>query len=298
MKIAVLAAFHSLDKGWSCPLSLINQLESMGHQVIMFNLYQLNNENVGVSYTDNGLKKFLDQQNDFDLFLHMDYGMFYSPLLKDVKIPSIGEMGDDPQAFSRNLPKANFFDLVFSPDKRCVQQYKNHGIKAVWLTHWADPSIHMPISDIVPDKFVVTTCETGRGNGMINIMRQQLGGDIWLDDRYYYAFEHTKFMHRGHVVFQKSQWGEITRRPFEAAACRKMVMLDELEADTGIKNIFRDGVDAVYYHSWEDAVDKINYYKSRLDEVADIAKSGYERVISGHTVEHRANRILDLVETL
>ena len=152
--------------------------------------------------------------------------------------------------------------------------------------------------DIKPDKIVVTTCEEGRGNGIIRIMRKHLGEEIWLDDRYYYAFDHTKFMHRGHIVFQKSQWGEITRRPFEAAACKKMVMLDELEADTGIKDMFRDGVDAVYYHSWEDAVEKINYYKDRLDEVAKIAKSGYDRVMENHTVEHRANRILELVETL
>lgn len=300
MKIALLAAFHVHDHGWSIPISIQNTIEDMGHQVDRFNLYRLNEDGVGIGYTDEGLRNFLDQQYNYDLLLHCDYGVFISPLFSQIRIKTIMEAGDDIQAFQRNFSKAQYFDYILSPDKRCVELYKQSGLKCLWWTHFADPQIHKSC-DIHQDKLVVTSCEEGRQGGIIRHLRDKLGvvdKNIWLNDRFFYGIDHSKFMCRGSIVFQASQFKEVTRRIFEAAACRRMILTDHLDSSTGIYDIFPDGKAAVYYNGWADAVDKILYYREHPAEVDRIATEGYKIVMEKHTVVHRTKVLLDLIEKI
>jgi len=298
MKIALLAAFHIHDHGWSIPITIQNELEGLGHQVDRFNLYHLDANGAGVGYTDTGLRSFLDQQYNYDLLFHCDYGMFHSPMLSLIQIPSVMEAGDDPQAFQRNFNKAQYFDYILSPDKRCVEAYKEAGLKCLWWTHFADPQIHRSFA-VRKDKLVVTSCEEGRQGGIIKYVRDKLevvDKNIWLNDRFFYGVEHSKFMCRGDIVFQASQYKEVTRRMFEAAACERMILADKIDVDTGIYDIFPEGVAAVYYNSWADAVDKILYYRDHPEEVAKIAAEGYRIVMEGHTIAHRVKTVLSLIE--
>lgn len=299
MKIALLAAFHIHDHGWSIPIAIENELECLGHQVDRFNLYILDDKGAGIGYGEDGLKNFLDQQSNYDFLLHCDYGQFNSSLLSYINIPTVMEAGDDPQSFQYNFPKAQYFNYILSPDKKCVEAYKGAGLKCIWWTHFADPQIYKPYNDINSDKFVVTTCETGRQNGIINYLRNKLNDidqNIWLDDRFFYGVDHGRFMCRGKIVFQASRFGEVTRRIFEAAACKRMILTDRLDITTGIYDIFPENVAAVYYTSWSDAVDKILYYRDHSDEMNRIATAGYNTVISSHTVSHRVNILLDMIE--
>jgi len=299
MKIALLAAFHVHDKGWSIPIVLQNTMEDMGHQVDRFNLYQLDQNGAGIGYTDEGLRCFLDQQYNYDLLLHCDYGMFHSPLLSQIRIKAIMEDGDSPQAFNRNFYKAQYFDYIISPDRRCVERYKADGLRCLWWPHFADPQIHKPMdSHIDMDKLVVTSCEEGRQGGIIRHIRDRLAmidKNIWLNDRFFYGIDHSKFMCRGSIVFQASRFKEITRRIFEAAACKRMVLTDHLDPSTGIYDIFPDGKAIVYYNGWNDAVDKILYYREHPLEVDQIAAEGYKIVMENHTAVHRVKALLDLI---
>lgn len=299
MKIALLAAFHVHDNGWSTSIAIQNTMEDMGHQVDRFNLYRLDQNGAGMEYTDEGLLRFLDQQYNYDLLLHCDYGMFHSHLFSQVNIKTIMEAGDDPQAYGRNCYKAQYFDYIVSPDKRCVENYKADGLKCLWWPHFADPQIHTPMdNNIIMDKLVVTSCEEGRQGGIIRHLRDRLNmvdKNIWLNDRFFYGVEHSKFMCRGSIVFQASQFREVTRRIFEAAACKRMVLTDHLDPSTGIYDIFPDGKAAVYYNGWGDAVDKILYYREHPAEVDQIAAEGYRIVMENHTVVHRVKDILDLI---
>lgn len=299
MKIALLAAFHIHDHGWSIPIAIENELERLGHQVDRFNLYTLNDDGAGIAYGEDGLKAFLDQQSNYDFLLHCDYGQFNSPLLSYINIPSVMEAGDDPQSFQYNFPKAQYFDYILSPDKKCVEAYKAAGLKCLWWTHFADTDIYKPYYGINKDKLVVTTCEAGRKDGIIQYLRAKLFSidkNIWLDDRFFYGVDHGKFMCRGSVVFQASRFGEVTRRIFEAAACKRMILTDRLDWSTGIYDIFPENVAAAYYTSWSDALDKILYYRDHIEEVEKMSQNAYEIVIGGHTVQHRTEVILKLLD--
>lgn len=301
MKIALLYAFWEGEKGWNSPTSIKNALERLGHLTEDFNLYHRGQRG---QYSDESFRQFLARQDEFDFLLHMDYGAWTSPFLDQIGIPCVLECGDDPQSFQLNAPKAHFFDIILSPDKRCVEQYKLWQHDAFFWPHFCDPDIHVEIPDIKPDKFIVTSIDEGRGgkleNGttLVQHLNEQFSEDVFLADRYYYGVDHSKFMNRGFCVLQKSAHGEITRRPFEAAACGRLVLLDKLDPSTGIEEIFVPNKDAIYYSSADELVNLIRGLKNDLDVVRRIAKSGQKMVLAHHTSDIRAKFIIDKVSPL
>ena len=58
---------------------------------------------------------------------------------------------------------------------------------------------------------------------------------------------------------------------------------------------FAPGEEFVYYESRRDLMEKIRYYLEHDDERKEIARRGYERVLSDHTYEQRLEAILDIV---
>lgn len=297
MKIAMLYAYHILDNGWSTPIGLKNALERLGHTTEDFNLYELDENGRSIGYTDAGLSEFLDQQHNFDFLLHMDYGMFFSPLFKYVTIPKVLEAGDDPQKFPQNFIKAADFDLILTPDHVVLKKYQEAGYTAKYFGHHADQDIHVNLPEIVPDKFIVTTVDENRGNGLIKYLRANLNS-LWLDDRYFYASDHTRFLNRGLAVFQKSQFGEITRRPFEAAACGRLIFADRLVPERKFESIFTHGESIIFYNNKEDALQKILHYAQNIEETKRIAQNGQKIVLEEHTTDVRAKQLIKHVEEL
>lgn len=67
-------------------------------------------------------------------------------------------------------------------------------------------------------------------------------------------------------------------------------LLTNFQAD--FLEYFVAGEDFVFYESKEDLLDKINYYLSHEEERAAIARSGYEKIVKGHTYKDRILEIL------
>ena len=78
-------------------------------------------------YSDDNIKEWLEQKDDSDIVLFMDWGRFDSPLLDKEKLPSafwVQESGDDPQNFERNFPNQKRFHMTLSPDAESTETYK------------------------------------------------------------------------------------------------------------------------------------------------------------------------------
>lgn len=56
---------------------------------------------------------------------------------------------------------------------------------------------------------------------------------------------------------------------------------------------FEPGIDYVYYESYEDLLEKVEYYLSHESERAQIAKNGYEKVKKYHTYKNRVETMLE-----
>jgi glycosyltransferase involved in cell wall biosynthesis len=222
----------------------------------------------------------------------MDWGRFDSQYLNKDLVPAfwIQESGDDPQNFERNSPKAGKFHLTITPDKRCAEEYNKRGINSLWITHFADTAVQFPLN-IEPQYVAVTS--RGYGNSeFLDYITQWAEGGVGnrngMD-----AEEHTKFLNTGLMVVQNSRWKEITRRIFEGMACGKLVLTDNLPPETGLRDIFADGEDIVYYDDMFDCIEKMNYYNENEEERERIAHNGMMKVLHNYTQIQVVDKLIE-----
>jgi glycosyltransferase involved in cell wall biosynthesis len=255
---------------WSTPMALVNEFKERGWETQI------------VKTNDNDLKNWVDSKPQTDIVLFMDWGRFDSQYLNKDLVPAfwIQESGDDPQNFERNSPKADRFHYTITPDKRCADEYIKKGINAEWINHFADTKVQFPMN-LEPKYVAVTT--RGFGNSdfldyLTNWAEGAIGNRNGLGPK-----EHTEFLNSGMMVIQNSRWKEITRRIFEGMACGKMVLTDNLSPETGLRDMFIDGEDIVYYDDMFDCIEKMNYYNENEEERERIAHNGMMKVLHNYT---------------
>jgi len=255
---------------WSTPMALVNEFKERNWQV---NIIKTN---------DTDLKNWVDSKPETDIVLFMDWGRFDSQYLNKDLVPAfwIQESGDDPQNFERNSPKADRFHYTITPDKRCADEYIKKGINAEWINHFADTKVQFPMN-LEPKYVAVTT--RGIGNSefldyLTHWAEGAVGNRNGLGPK-----EHTEFLNSGMMVIQNSRWKEITRRIFEGMACGKMVLTDNLSPETGLRDMFIDGEDIVYYDDMFDCIEKMNYYNENEEERERIAHNGMMKVLHNYT---------------
>jgi len=305
MRIALFYAnWEKFGEPWSTPLGLKWELQSRGIEVDQYNLYHadgqlLPSKNIR-TYSGDCFNKFnQDYQRGYrpDAVIVMDYGPFdYAGMDKRFfpDVPFILEAGDTPQSFRMHMQKAHKFDAVITPDLQSAERFKESGIKAEWMTHWADHAIFHPNYDIEPIYDCVSTC----GGRKVTAEIQRELGERFNNERYFFGEDHAKRLLMGKMVFQCSQFGEITRRIFEGMAVGRMVLTDRLSPETHMQELFIDGEDIVYYDDAKDAIDKINYYAAHTEERERIARNGFVKVLNDHTVSNRIDRIVELINEL
>ena len=288
MKITFIYAYENEE--WSTPLSLAYEFEERGWDVGIVTI----GSNSTQQYYDDNIKEWLEEKDDTDIVLFMDWGRFDSPLLDKEKLPSafwVQESGDDPQNFDRNFPKAERFNMTLSPDNDSAEEYKKKGINAYWWTHFADTAVQFPIEDI-QEVFVGVTSRGMGGSQFLDTLTMHGDGTIG-NQNGMDAEEHTEFLNSGMMVIQHSRWGEVTRRIFEGMACGKLVLCDRLNESKKLEDLFEDGEDIVYYDDMIDCINKMNKYSQNNKERERIAKNGYRKVLENHTQKQRVDFIIE-----
>jgi hypothetical protein len=265
---------------WSTPMALVNEFK------------ERNWETQIVKTNDTDLKNWVDSKPQTDIVLFMDWGRFDSQYLNKDLVPAfwIQESGDDPQNFERNYPKANRFHYTITPDNQSAIEYRNRGINAEWVNHFADTMVQFPMN-IEPKYVAVTT--RGFGNSefldyLTNWAEGAVGNRNGMN-----AKEHTEFLNSGLMVIQNSRWKEITRRIFEGMACGKLVLTDNLAPETGLRDMFVDGEDIVYYDDMFDCIEKMNYYNENEEERERIAHNGMMKVLHNYTQIQLVDKLIE-----
>ena len=265
---------HSPNENWSTPLSLLNEFKERGWETEIVSI---------TANDDSALQLWIQQDIPTDIVLFMDWGRIDSKWLDKSLKPNtfwIQESGDDPQNFERNYPKASRFHYTITPDKVSAQEYRNRGITADWVSHWADTAVQFPMN--LESKYVAVTTR-GLGNSpFLDYLTEWAEGSIG-NRNGLNAEEHTKFLNSGLMVIQNSRWKEITRRIFEGMACGKLVITDRLAEETGLSEMFIDGEDIVYYDEMFDCIEKMNYYNENEEERERIAHNGMIKVLHNYT---------------
>lgn len=283
--ISFIFAHHKSDK-WSTPLAVVNEFKSLGWKTSIHSLFDKNQD-----YTDENVHKLLKTKPD--IIMHMDWGQHQSVLLSQLRSTGaflVMESGDDPQRFNDNLLKAQYFDLILSPDAPSTARYRELGINAYWWNHFADTRVYKPLT-VDPKYAAVCSRGMNRSASIIDQIAKKLPYDVcnqngWVGD------EHNTFLNSGKIVLQQSKHGEITRRIFEGMAAGRLVLTDRLNSSRRIDELFVENQEIVYYNNEMDCVNKIEYYCSNDTERERIALNGYRKVIENHTVKQRVEFIV------
>ena len=287
-KITFIYAYENEE--WSTPLSLATEFDERGWNVGIVSI----GSNKTQKYHDDNIRAWLNEKDDSDIVLFMDWGRFDSHLLNKEKLPSafwVQESGDDPQNFERNFPKAERFHMTLSPDAESTETYKGRGINAYWWTHFADTKVQVPIKEVEPSYVAVTSRGMG-GSQFLDTLTVHADGAVG-NQNGLGPLDHTAFLNSGKMVIQNSRWGEVTRRIFEGMACGKMVLCDRLEKSKKLDELFVDGEDIVYYDDMVDCINKMNEHSSDDKERERIAKNGYQKVLKNHTQVQRVDFIIE-----
>ena len=269
---------------WSTPMALINEFKERNWQV---NIIKTN---------DTDLKNWVDSKPETDIVMFMDWGRFDSQYLNKDLVPAfwIQESGDDPQNFERNYPKANRFHYTITPDKQSAIEYRNRGINAEWVNHFADTKVQFPLNS-EPQYTAVTT--RGLGNSQFLDYLTQWGEGAIGNRNGMGPKEHTEFLNSGLMVIQNSRWKEITRRIFEGMACGKLVITDRLPDEVGLSEVFVEGEEIVLYNDMMDCIEKINYYVENEEERERIAHNGMMKVLHNYTQIQIVDKLIKVYET-
>jgi glycosyltransferase involved in cell wall biosynthesis len=269
---------------WSTPMALINEFKERNWLVDI------------IKTNDADLKNWVDSKPQTDIVLFMDWGRFDSKYLNKNLVTAywIQESGDDPQNFERNYPKANRFHYTITPDKQSAAEYRNRGINAEWINHFADTKVQFPMN--LEPKYVAVTSRGRGGSEFLDYLTNWAEGSIG-NQNGMGPKEHTEFLNSGLMVIQNSRWGEITRRIFEGMACGKMVLTDNLAPETGLRDMFIDGEDIVYYDDMFDCIEKMNYYNENEEERERIAHNGMMKVLHNYTQIQLVDKLIEKYET-
>ena len=259
---------------WSTPMALLNEFKERAWET----------EIVPITATDDSaLQLWIQQDIPTDIVLFMDWGRIDSKWLDKSLKPNtfwIQESGDDPQNFERNYPKANRFHYTITPDKQSAQEYRNRGINAEWVNHFADTKVQLPMN--LEPKYVAVTSRGRGGSEFLDYLTNWAEGAIG-NRNGMGPKEHTEFLNSGIMVIQNSRHKEITRRLFEGMACGKLVLTDNLPPETGLRDIFIEGEDIVYYDDMFDCIEKMNFYNENEEERERIAHNGMIKVLHNYT---------------
>lgn len=279
---------HRPNDSWSTPLSIVKEFKRLGWKTEIYSLFD-NNDN----YVDDKIRNDLLATKP-DIIMHLDWGQHTSPILAELRKTGaycIMESGDDPQRFNNNFIKAKWFDLILSPDIRCVEEYRKRGYNSEWWTHFSDTNTYYPLN-VEPQYIAV--CSRGIENGatIIDNLVKKYPGQI-INQNGFWGDEHNKFLNSGEIVLQQSRYGEITRRIFEGMSCKKLVIADKLDMSTKIQDLFVDGKDIIFYTNEEDCIEKIFYYHNNKQEAERIAENGYNKVLNNHTQQQRVEFIIN-----
>jgi hypothetical protein len=305
MKIALFyASWENYGEPWNTPVGLRNEFLSRGHEICQYNLYHNDGDFLPQkkirSYSGDCFNRFsVDYRNGYrpDAVIVMDYGPFDYVGMDKRLYPDVAfilEAGDTPQSMRCHAQKVRKFHGVVTPDYECAEAFKHVVEYSEWMPHWADHRVFHTGYDIDPVFDMVSTCGGRRHTAKI----QEALGERFNNERYFYGEEHAKRLCMGNIVFQCSQFGELTRRIFEGMACNRMVLTDRLPPNTEIDRLFTENEHIVYYDTPEDAVRKVNYYTENPAERNAIAFNGWREVNTNHTVSNRADQFEDMIQRI
>lgn len=220
--------------------------------------------------------------------------------------------------FKRSIP---YYDHIFSYRLKNIEDYKKIGYKNTSLLrsyHIKDKNF--PIEKLPTNKYKCDVIFAGHyeDDGREECLKAIIDADVnfklfgpeWQSSKYYNFFkeklgeiynlkeDYNLALNSAKIALcflSKLNNDTYTRRNFEIPAA-KTFMLSEYSDD--LNSLFKEGVEAEYFRSKEEMIEKIKYYLQNDKEREKIAMAGYQRLLKdGHEAEDRVKEIIRVFNT-
>lgn len=298
MKIAILSDYsvkeyleYGREKFWSTPRGIYDAFKT-DLRVDEIRWYPTPSNDKSFGFVE--LKKQYESKEFIpDIILWMSCGpgpdeLFTKENFKHSKL--VVDCGDEPQTMHYNQIRAENADLILTPDIDCYLHYKSLDYDAIFTSHWTDLNIYYPsFTDYEP--FDVVSSMYGE-RGEISLYLQENLGKSFYNKTGLIDIENGDLFRNGKIVFQKSRYGEVTRRIFEGMSCKKLVITDRLSSNKQLDQILKEDEEIVFYSTKEEALEKIQFYLNNDQERNRIAENGYKKVIDCFTTKNIVEYVL------
>jgi len=211
----------------------------------------------------------------------------------EIPKPNIYWASDTHLGFDYRFETAKKFDHVFCAQKQAVIDFKAKGVEAEWLPHAFEPLAYPKMDFASKDTDI---CFVGHVNSenrvdFLDRMFREFPNFFYGQRRFEQAAE--KYC-KSKIVINIAMKEDLNMRCFEAMGTGSFLLTDYVPH---IEELFEDGKHLVLYRSLEEAVDKAEYYLKHDSEREKIAQAGYEEVMAKHTIDHRVNRMIEVVNS-
>jgi glycosyltransferase involved in cell wall biosynthesis len=298
MKIAMLSDYsvkeyleYGQDKFWGTPRGIYDAFKT-DLRVNEIRWYPTPSDDKSFGFVE--LKKQYESKEFIpDIILWMSCGLgsdelFTKENFKHSKL--VVDCGDEPQTVHYNQKRVKNADFILTPDVECYLKYKSMNYEVIFTSHWSDLNIFYP-SFTSYEPFDVVTSMNGERGEALDYLQEKLGSSFYLKNNLK-DIENGDLYRNGKIVFQKSRYGEVTRRIFEGMSCKKLVITDRLNPNKQLGDIFIENEEIVFYSSKEEALEKIQFYLNNEQERNRIAENGYKKVIDCFTTKNIVEYIL------
>lgn len=244
-------------------------------------------------------------------------------LKKETNAVLFNWFGDDPWEFPIFSGKVSpYYDFFFTYDPYSVKLYRENGHKnAYHLCYGYDPDTvnKIELSDADKNKYNCEVAFIGshypKREELLSQIKNKFDLKIWgrgwkntsCEDAYkgsaLYGFEMLKAMkctkillniHKGFEEGIEASGSGLNLRVIEGSACGSF-QLTNFQAD--LPNRFEVGKEIASFETWEEAVEKINYYLQNEDERKSIASAGYQRFLKDHTLQKRFKEMFSIIQS-
>lgn len=198
------------------------------------------------------------------------------------------------------LKSARFYDVVLASDPAAVSKFKEKGSIAIWFPYWAEnisKNIAQPGAGEYTFDLVTVMTPRPERRELLNFLSESKS----ITFCNIYGLQQSQIQNlyvSGLAVLNSSSFGEVTIRFFEAFAAGKVVVTDELNSDSGLRELFVEGQHYFTYRDKEDLLKVVVFLRENEMQIQNFGKSAHQLVLEKHRPIHRALKLVNIIEGL
>lgn len=229
-----------------------------------------------------------------DLIVYFESRQFFPKGWEKITVPRIWYSTEGDVNFGVHQQVIDLFDVLFSSNKVVADTCTQAGYVSYWLPLAVDPTVHYPVqAQEIYDVMFIGTLSMQQYQQRASLLRtlesyfnvKIITQATQAECREWYA--------QAKIIFDKSLGHGMNTRPFEALACRKL-LLTAADPFSGLDQLLQNGEHLITYQDHE-LIQQIDAYLAAPDQRQIIANKGYQHILQAHTYAHRVQYMIEKI---